>query len=495
MLLSGAHRPSASEMDHEAGPVELQWGSTDQRFCSGAGLRVTVQRTFIEVMEECSDEDDQADVTRRSRSAPAAVGGGKAAGRSEGEVEPSLRVPGAEMRTTVVIRNIPVDCMRDQLVGILDAEGFAFCFDFLYLPVDFAKQTSVGNAFVNFTTPEHALRFLAHFDGFSRWGASSGTQAGVGWSSTQGLQVHVDRYRNSPIMNASDECKPIVLKGGARVDFPRPTKKVPSLRRLRTRGGAHVRDVPAPTLGPADAAGAETAPVLLCPLMLGLWAAPGVVSQDAAHVMASPLLAGLRREAACAIASPLLAGLKSAGGSARPASTSRGRKKAAWADQRDADASSECSTDVPSSLSGALWSSDGGSAPDQLRRVRLGNAAGEHSDCLSSGSEWHSDGGAAADRRCGSPVPSRRHCSMLAEGLVAVPEEGALPPDVWLGSIVEVVGAHGYGGKAVVLAFNRQEGTYQIQLIQNGRLTRRRRTIKDTHARLLQHVEPTPVQG
>lgn len=490
MLLPQAGRPPGpSEAGRGAGAVGAgQRGSTGQRSCSGIGLRVTVQRTFIQVIEECSDEEGEAEMSRRARSAPAACGVAKAACQSEGEAELALCTPGAEMRTTVVIRNIPVEYKRDQLVGLLDAEGFAGCFDFLYLPVDFAKQTSVGNGFVNFTHAEHALRFLAHFDGFSRWGVACEAQAGVGWSSTQGLQIHVDRYRNSPIMNASDECKPIVLRGGVRVEFPPPTKKVPSLRRLRTRFGAHGHDAPAPTPRPPAETGDKLASKLLCPLMPGLSAAPGGVNKDAAHMIASPLFAGLKREAACAAASPLLAGLKSAGGRARPASARKVQKKG------DLDECSECSTDAPSSMSGAVWSSEGGSAPD-LVRGRRAAAAAEHPDCPSSGSEWPFDGGPAADRRCGSPAPARRLYSMLADGLVAVPEEDAVAPGVWPGSIIEVVGAHGYGGRAAVVACNRQEGTYQVQLIQNGHLTRRRRTIKNTHARLLHHVELAPSHG
>merc|ERR1712087_414117 len=49
----------------------------------------------------------------------------------------------------------------------------------------------------------------------------------VEWSgSLQGLEKHVERYRDSPMMHkrVRDELKPMLFVGGQRVAFPPPTK-------------------------------------------------------------------------------------------------------------------------------------------------------------------------------------------------------------------------------------------------------------------------------
>ena len=41
-------------------------------------------------------------------------------------------------RTTLVLRRLPRYFSQEALLRKLDAEGFAACYDFVYLPVDFA---------------------------------------------------------------------------------------------------------------------------------------------------------------------------------------------------------------------------------------------------------------------------------------------------------------------------------------------------------------------
>jgi len=49
-------------------------------------------------------------------------------------------------RTTIMLRNIPAEFTRDELIKLLDTEGFAGTYDFVYLPVDFAHQAIYGYA-------------------------------------------------------------------------------------------------------------------------------------------------------------------------------------------------------------------------------------------------------------------------------------------------------------------------------------------------------------
>jgi len=231
-------------------------------------MRIIVQRTFLEVVNEDSSktmeaaerralsapvvptrddelhsgEQEEAPLrTRRMSDAPSSTDGSHdRAQQSKEAVTPADQDP----KTTVVIRKIPSHWTRDQLTQHLNACGFAGQYDFLYLPIDFAKGRNFGYAFVNLVSMESAERIVAELDGLS-WSEPGEGHAVVNWSLTQGLDLHIERYRNSPVMHdmMQDECKPIVLQGGVRVDFPQPTRKVQRLRRLRTRCGSRGRGV------------------------------------------------------------------------------------------------------------------------------------------------------------------------------------------------------------------------------------------------------------
>jgi hypothetical protein len=422
------------------------------------GLRLIVQKTFFEVVEQAGSEE--LEVMRRAHSAPVR----RTASQDEAVDEVKrpecalgvateqevVDVQGNNVpKTTVVIRNIATDYTRDQLVALLDVD-FRGCYNFLYMPIDFVKRANFGYAFVNLSSTENADRFFAHFDGFSSWGVPHDGQATVGWSWNQGLEEHIERYRNSPVMHESmqDECKPIVLEFGVRVDFPPPTKKVPHLRRLRTRCGSRGRGVSSSQLGAIYGSQLEESPAPAgpSPLLAGLLSASDGVREDAS-MMTSPLFAGLKRV-------DDVAGSRASG---------KHNKKAQvpWADLQD-DVESECSTFAPSSIDGHL-----------------------SSDAYETHSESPHDGSPS--------TPWSR--SMLADGLVAVPEEEE-EDDLkhalaWAqpGTIIEVVGTYPSGGHAMITEINGEEGTFRIQLMRDGQLTRRRRTIKCKHARLLQNAE------
>jgi len=134
-----------------------------------------------------------------------------------------------EWRTTVMIRNMPNNYTRDMLLELVDSMGFAGSYDFAYLPIDFQSQAGLGYAFLNFVSVADALRCFSDFDGFSNWKVPSEKVCTVTWSSpTQGLEAHIDRYRNSPVMHYSltEDWKPILLQQGRRVPFPLPTKAI-----------------------------------------------------------------------------------------------------------------------------------------------------------------------------------------------------------------------------------------------------------------------------
>lgn len=145
-----------------------------------------------------------------------------------------------DMRTTVMLRNLPNNYTREMLLSLIDSEGFAGEYDFIYLPIDFNSQAGLGYGFVNLVTPGVTHRFWQHFDGFSRWGMPSDKVCTLNWSSPhQGLAAHIERYRNSPVMHEAvpDECRPMLFMEGVRIPFPPPTKQLKAPR-LRVRESA-----------------------------------------------------------------------------------------------------------------------------------------------------------------------------------------------------------------------------------------------------------------
>jgi hypothetical protein len=146
-----------------------------------------------------------------------------------------------EWRTTVMLRNMPNNYTREMLLDLVDSMGFAGTYDFAYLPVDFKSQAGLGYAFVNFTSSTDALKCFETFEGFSDWTVPSEKICTVTWGSPyQGLEAHIERYQNSPVMHHSipDEWKPVLLKQGVRFPFPPPTKqiKTPKVRQQPPKG-------------------------------------------------------------------------------------------------------------------------------------------------------------------------------------------------------------------------------------------------------------------
>lgn len=138
-----------------------------------------------------------------------------------------------EARTTVLMRDIPSSYSSSTLIEHFDASGFWGTYDFVYLPIDFRTNMSLGYAFVNFVSSKHAQEFMMYFDGFSNWHSSISDECKVFWADpNQGLEEHLERYRNSPVMHESvpDEFKPRLYEGGVRVSFPEPTKRIKAPR-------------------------------------------------------------------------------------------------------------------------------------------------------------------------------------------------------------------------------------------------------------------------
>lgn len=136
----------------------------------------------------------------------------------------------SEKRTTLMLRNLPSCFSRTALLETLDATGFAGDYDFVYLPIDFHSGAGLGYCFVNMINSDRANALMDHLQGFSAWrGSTSQKVLEICWSDPhQGLDMLVERYRNSRVMHGSvpDHYKPVLFQNGARVPFPRHTKRI-----------------------------------------------------------------------------------------------------------------------------------------------------------------------------------------------------------------------------------------------------------------------------
>jgi len=148
-------------------------------------------------------------------------------------------VDGNARRTTVMLRNVPNNYTREMMLTLLDDCGFRARYDFMYLPCDFNRKANLGYAFVNFVSAEAAIAAWRCFDGFAAWALPSQKVCRVSWSEPhQGLEEHIERYRNSPVMHKSvpDEYRPLVLLNGVRQQFPEPTKSIKKPDQSRNGG-------------------------------------------------------------------------------------------------------------------------------------------------------------------------------------------------------------------------------------------------------------------
>jgi hypothetical protein len=132
-------------------------------------------------------------------------------------------------RTTAMMRNIPSEYTRANLLQLLDQQGFLGSYDIVYLPVAIHTDLNHGYAFINFTTTKNFERFREHFTGFGDWMMPSDKICEVCWSDVaQGSHENIQKYRDSPMMHESieDRFKPALFEHGRRKAFPEPTKRI-----------------------------------------------------------------------------------------------------------------------------------------------------------------------------------------------------------------------------------------------------------------------------
>ncbi|CAI9755924.1 unnamed protein product [Fraxinus pennsylvanica] len=109
-------------------------------------------------------------------------------------------------KTTVMIKNIPNQFRRDDMLEFLDqhCQMYTLKYDFFYLPMDFRSKDNLGYAFVNFTNAAGAIKMMEILQNY-QWGTiqtCKGTFVSkktceVAWARIQGQKDLMARFQHS----------------------------------------------------------------------------------------------------------------------------------------------------------------------------------------------------------------------------------------------------------------------------------------------------------
>ena len=149
---------------------------------------------------------------------------------------------GLDVRTTIMLRNIPNKVDHAMLKDIVD-ETSRGKYDFMYLRIDFANNCNVGYAFINFEDPYHIIEFMNARAGI-RWNRfNSEKVAEVSYATIQGRDCLIQKFRNSSVMLEHPSFRPKIFHttgplAGSEDIFPGPDN--PSKMRRSVENAEHV---------------------------------------------------------------------------------------------------------------------------------------------------------------------------------------------------------------------------------------------------------------
>jgi len=128
----------------------------------------------------------------------------------EFEIDPQQIQKSQDQRTTVMVRNIPKTCSREDFVQFLVRSRLADKYNFLYMPFDKRRNIRCGFAFVNFVCPDHVLRLFESLQA-GAWRElmedESGLAPAVSYARLQGLDDLTQHFSVSAVMKDNDQRK------------------------------------------------------------------------------------------------------------------------------------------------------------------------------------------------------------------------------------------------------------------------------------------------
>lgn len=136
---------------------------------------------------------------------------------------------GLESQTSLMVRNLSPDLTQPEFVQHLINGGYRGLFDFVYMPMNLRACGSFGYTFVNFKSHSIAAQVMARLQSSQKGDVLSSLEWSAVWSTCQGLDANIDRYRNSPLMHdlVPKDAKPSVYdSNGILATFPAPTKTI-----------------------------------------------------------------------------------------------------------------------------------------------------------------------------------------------------------------------------------------------------------------------------
>ncbi|PGG98555.1 hypothetical protein GX51_06751 [Blastomyces parvus] len=144
---------------------------------------------------------------------------------------------GVDVRTTIMLRNIPNKIDQAMLKDIVDETSHGK-YDFMYLRIDFANNCNVGYAFINFE--DFAKARAGH-----TWNCfNSDKVAEISYATIQGKDCLVQKFRNSSVMLEHPSFRPKIFHtgtgplAGSEDRFPGPDN--PSKMRRSVENAEHV---------------------------------------------------------------------------------------------------------------------------------------------------------------------------------------------------------------------------------------------------------------
>jgi len=128
---------------------------------------------------------------------------------------------GLDVRTTIMLRNIPPQNTVDDVKFIIDSvipRGY----DFMYLRMDFATGKNIGYMFINVFSAESIVKIVVELAG-RRWGPNTHRTVALSYATIQGKDCLVEKFRNSSVMDEPAVHRPHIFDAtGAEVMFPGP---------------------------------------------------------------------------------------------------------------------------------------------------------------------------------------------------------------------------------------------------------------------------------
>lgn len=137
-------------------------------------------------------------------------GGAQADNKKQYQLDIDRILRGEDMRTTLMIKNIPNKYTSKMLLAAID-ENHRGTYDFLYLPIDFKNKCNVGYAFINMTSPAHIIPIYQAFNGKKWEKFNSEKVASLAYARIQGKAALVAHFQNSSLMNEDKRCRPILF--------------------------------------------------------------------------------------------------------------------------------------------------------------------------------------------------------------------------------------------------------------------------------------------